>query len=161
MLNGTARIIYGKTRPSIIGDGVSTVQQLILKTLGDMTSRTFKLFFKEFDGKDFPENLNTILPEGETQVLKFKHNLGQGSQPFLLSEENEVYPLLQSIAERAVEAVGIDFCSVDIVSIMDNEEEPLQVLEINSGVMFNVFLTPEYREMIVGLMQEAIEAMFE
>ena len=71
------------------------------------------------------------MADGEIFYLGWKHNLITGAKLAL-----EIPPAekatLEQLAYAATEAIGIRFCSVDIIQVADNR---YKVLEINSGVL--------------------------
>ncbi len=115
ILNGASLLCYSKIRPYVIGDGESTVGELVLK--------------KNIEIIDTIIPLNKIPQNNEKVFLNWKHNLCCGAQPNII---NDVDPKLLDIACRTVEALNMNFCSVDVVKDKNND---LRVLEVNSGVM--------------------------
>ncbi|CAE7351376.1 cpl-1 [Symbiodinium natans] len=63
----------------------------------------------------------------------WKHNLGQGASADLQIPE-DMAERLAKVAASAVDAIGMRFCSVDIIDV---EGEGLMVMEVNGGVMMD------------------------
>lgn len=116
-------VIYEKKRPFVIGNGIDTVEILIER---DISLREVEL--------DRNLDLNYIPELNEKVEVSWKHNLRQGSKPFVLTDENLKYRL-SSLALTCAKLLDIDFVSIDIV----NDEDGLEILEINSGVMLERF----------------------
>lgn len=64
------------------------------------------------------------------------------------------------MAQKAVAAIGLRFCTVDFIETMEGE---LLILEVNSGVMLEKYVTshPEDYEIVKGIYRSAIRKMFE
>jgi len=146
-LFGNVELVYRKEQPSVTGDGKSTIRDLFLKQMSNLDSKSMALFFNDLDTTLFSqENLDSVLEEGKRFPLKFKHNLGQGAGFKVLMEKDgdSVREAVVELATKACRAVGVNFCSVDIVH--DALNDSLKVLEINRGVMFSRFVDVKEHE---------------
>lgn len=121
ILNGEVKLVFKKTRPYIIGNGLDNIMVLAAKQ-GKHPDASMK-----FDASYIPEN-------GEKIYVGWKHNLGQGSTPEVVSS-GETYNSVTNLALKALNCLGGRFASVDCVNINGK----LQVLEVNSGVMTDNF----------------------
>lgn len=140
--NGRALLIYSKERPSVIGDGVLPISELI-------------------KGLDIPHNdrvknldLKYIPKQGEKVVVAWKHNLGQGSLPVLIEDKDLVYKLA-SFALDVAKFLKLNFASIDIIR---DEKDDLKILEINSGIMMETFsrLSDEHYQIAKHIYKSAI-----
>jgi glutathione synthase/RimK-type ligase-like ATP-grasp enzyme len=125
LLNGSIKLIYAKQKPQIIGNGKSTIIELIKEIYGIIT-------FTDFDLSE--TDLLEILKDGAILELGWKHNLGKGAKPIIITE-SKLKNDLTELAISAAKAVNINFASVDIVEC----NSKLLVMEINSGVMTESF----------------------
>ena len=116
-------LIYEKVRPSVIGDGISTLKMLI-----------DSLQYKPKIEKSI--NLNYVPKNGEVIVLNWKHNLFYGATANI-SLPNQIKQTLTSLALKSATVLKAKFVSVDIVNIDGN----FKVLEVNSGIMMEKFST--------------------
>jgi cyanophycin synthetase len=136
----------------IVGDGVSTIQQLIdlenknpkrgyghenVLTEISIDKETFDQLAKQ----DF--TLDTILKKGETCQLKGTANLSTGGTSTDVTEL--VHPHNIFICERISRIIGLDICGIDIMA--SNLREPLEnsggvVLEVNAAPGFRMHLAP-------------------
>ena len=174
MLHGEMRICFRKARPHIIGDGTLTVQQLLL----ELRSRTGKAPA----GSTFlsPARLSSVPEQGERIQLDWKHNLTSGAIADIHISDAEKQHLEQ-LARRAMDAIGLDFASVDIVRLQQSGEGRTKrkrsdddfagfadakgylVLEVNSTVMMDGFLTQHpsqwkvARDMYLDVVRAALE----
>lgn len=125
ILDNTPQLIYEKIRPNIIGNGKSTVLELIQKQYSSLNIENFYLS---------GVNLLSILDYNITLELSWKHNLGKGAKPYIVTD-SKLRDNLIEIAINAAKVININFASVDIVEYNNK----LFVMEINSGVMMEFF----------------------
>jgi D-alanine-D-alanine ligase-like ATP-grasp enzyme len=144
MLEGNVELAYEKVRFAIVGDGVSTALELLsAATRGEARIGRGALagMLEQMDAGTRASLLDTP-PKGQTRLLNWRHNLGQGASVRLLDAgDGGVAPCARA-AEDAARAIGLRFGSVDVV--MAGGHGP-RVLEINAGVMME-FLVKSLRE---------------
>lgn len=148
LLQDTPRIVYKKVRPSVTGDGVSSVRELCLGALGDKDEA---LPFP-------PADLADVVPAaGEVVPLEWRHNLGQGARASL-DVDDAIKPSVCSLAVSAAKALGVRFASVDVIQT----DAGLQVLEVNSGVMMDAFLAQDEECFALGksVYADAVDLLF-
>ena len=150
VLNGEVKLIYGKERPYVVGDGVSSVGTL-LKSVFLPNKRVVEDNLKNI-------NFEYVPKKGEKVMLSWKFNLSGGAYPKLL-EKGEMYNKLEKLALDAARVTNIKFASIDIIQ---EEDDSLFVLEINSGVCTSLFLKEkdEAYDLIKSIYSEAIDEMF-
>lgn len=142
MVNNEMQYVFRKIRPYIIGDGISTVSQLV-----DRLPNKNKLAITiEIDENDIPK-------AGEKKELSWKHNLGKGAIPELVLDDCLIKQI-SNIAIRCASALQLGFVSIDIVE----SDHGLSVLEINSGVMVESFsaFSDEYYKLSKDAIRKAI-----
>lgn len=127
LLNQQVQLVFAKHIPLLVGDGHSSVRQLILAYEGDHPEQ------QPIEDLS-PEFLDRVLVAGEKHPLHWKHNLGQGALPVVVNDPDLVTKL-SGLAVRAADSVNARFASVDIVQVEGN----FMVLEINSGIMMDYF----------------------
>ena len=148
VLDGKARIIYGKERPFIIGNGINTVKELAFK---------FNELYKE---KEFLIEKPSYIPSiGEKVDLNYQFNLSRGAIMFTDIPVN-LKNKLTRLALQVTNSCNITFASIDIILTRDNE---LLIMEANSGVMTNNYMRfnkeKGYTE-VYNLYKDAIKLMF-
>ncbi len=144
MLGGEARLVFSKERESVTGDGRSTVRELCRRA--------------KSDGRE-PANLpDRVLERGEVYHLNWRHNLGQGATPSILGR-GEAYAEITGFARNVAAKLGLGFVSIDII----RTENTYMVLEINSGVMMEVFArqSAENYGIAKGIYRDAIKTMLD
>ena len=147
VLNHEARLVYGKIRPMVIGDGKSTINKLIK------------------DNQIYYENKNNIdltyIPKKNEEIqLNFQFNLSRGAKMFLNIDDKLKKQLIE-MALTVTNKLNIIFASIDIIYTTDNK---LMVMETNSGVMMSNYIKINkekgYQD-AYNLYKDAIKLMFE
>ena len=150
ILYGEILYIYKKKKPYVIGDGKSTIKELILQK------------FLENEKLDICNDLdlNKIPKENEEIIISWKHNLSSGAEPILIYENEPYLSEIKKIAIKSGEALNIKFASVDIALTTQNE---ILVMEINGSVCMNRFaeLVPNGYQIAKEIFSKAIDKMFE
>lgn len=131
-LDGVIELIYRKVRSSVRGDGTSTVAGLVGQQL-IASPASAAAAVAHAASELSAEDLARVPAAGESVPLQWKHNLGQGASADL-AVPAETKEKLGALSLRAAKAIGIRFCSVDVVDV---EGEGLMVMEVNSGVMMD------------------------
>ena len=146
LLNNEVKIMYGKERPVIIGDGKSTIKELAIK---------YNEFFKE---SNTIKNPDYIPKPNERIELDFRYNLSQGARLFTEIDSNLKERIIK-LAKEVTKALDITFASVDIIHTTDDK---ILVLEANSGVMMDNYirLCKDGYNYAYNVYKEAIELMF-
>lgn len=123
VLDNKIRLIYKKEKPLVIGDGISTIKELLVA------------FNPSYFAKIDDEKLNIVLPKGESYIYDWKFNLSRGARINEEVSENDkqnIYAIVSSISQK----INLGFCSVDIIK----SNNQYYVLEINSGVMMKNYI---------------------
>ncbi|WP_298373697.1 RimK-like protein [uncultured Bradyrhizobium sp.] len=147
LLDDRALIVYGKTRPSVIGDGVHSLRALAQATA---TAEQLKAMAEDFDAAA----LDTIPPAGERRLLNWRHNLDAGAEPMLVTDA-AARDACVALAIKAAQAVGIRFASIDVVRV----DGAWQVLEVNSGVKMEA-LGRRHPALVEAAYAAALDAVF-
>ncbi|MBR9914927.1 MAG: cyanophycin synthetase [Algicola sp.] len=136
----------------VIGDGKSTVQELIDKVNEDprrgyghenvLTQISVNELTKTII-KDAGYTLDSVIDEGERLILKDTANLSTGGTAEDVTDI--VHPANVSMAERISKIIDLDICGIDIMTT--DISQPLSetggaVLEVNAGPGFRMHLAP-------------------
>lgn len=159
LLRENIRLIYRKLRPSLTGDGHSSIKELYAAYLSSGNEKEL------YTALLTPKELARVPQKGERFPLNWKHNLGQGAKAQILfpAWEDQEHPLsskqsllleLTELAQKAAKALEITFASIDLVLTNDG----LQVLEVNSGVMMEYLAQghPSHRALAKEIYREAL-----
>jgi cyanophycin synthetase len=141
-----------RTPAHVIGDGKSTVQQLIDEVNKDprrgyghenvLTQITVNELTKTII-KDAGYTLESVVPKDEMLILKDTANLSTGGTAEDVTDI--VHPANISMVERISKIIDLDICGIDIATT--DISKPLSetggaVLEVNAGPGFRMHLAP-------------------
>jgi cyanophycin synthetase len=141
-----------RTPANVVGDGKSTIQELIDEVNSDprrgyghekvLTAISVNdLTMTLINAKGF--NLETVLPDGEILILKDTANLSTGGTAEDVTDI--VHPANVFMAERISKIIDLDICGIDIMSSdisIPLSESGGAVLEVNAGPGFRMHLAP-------------------
>lgn len=140
--------------PQVIGDGVSTVRQLVEKVnsdprrgLGHATSLT-KIRFDEIAMARLKVQgftADSVPPLGLRVILRNNANLSTGGTATDVTDD--VHPDVAARAVEAAQMVGLDICGVDVVCdsvLKPIEEQRGGVVEVNAAPGLRMHLSPSY-----------------
>ena len=144
VLDNEIKLIYKKINPIVIGDGKSTLKELLIKFNSNY-----------YIDKEIP---NIIPKKNEIYTYDFHFNLSKGSIATIDIDSNTKEKICQ-LALEVSKKVGITFASIDIIETTDNK---LLVLEANSGVTINkaINFIPNGYNVAKNIYKEAIIKMF-
>lgn len=147
VLNDNVRLIFGKIKPMVIGNGISTVKELAIK---------LNNFYLEHSGMiekpDYVPKVNEIVE------LDYKFNLSRGAKSFM-DIPSDLKNKIIDLALKITRELNITFASIDIINTNDNE---LLVMEANSGVTLNKFIQQnDGYEIAYNIYKDAVIQMFE
>ncbi len=141
-----------RTPAHVIGDGVSTIRQLVDKVNEDprrgyghenvLTQITINDLTKTIiAAKGYNED--SVIPKGERLILKDTANLSTGGTAEDVTDI--VHPSNVEMAERISRIIDLDICGIDIMTT--DISKPLEetggaVLEVNAGPGFRMHLAP-------------------
>lgn len=134
VFRGAARIVYAKDRPRAVGDGRSTLLELVLADPGLAPALAARMGASG-EAKAGELDLARVPAAGESVLLNWRHNLGQGGTPRPVGEDDALHPRLVELACRAARTLGIELAAVDVV----DTDGTLRVLEVNCGIMMESF----------------------
>lgn len=148
VLDGKVELIYGKKKPTVIGDGIHSIYDLLC----DFNPH----YFCKIDNNAV---LNKILKKDEKYEYNWQFNLSKGSIPFYLEDDN-LKITIKNMALRVMNLLNLRFASVDIIQLKDGT---FLLLEVNSGVMmenYSILMKDGYKT-AKRIYKKAIDKMFE
>lgn len=145
-INGVPKLIYGKRRPIVIGDGKRSIIELLRE------------FNNNYFSKIEDESLDIILEKDKSFEYNWQFNLSRGSIPFYV-DDDILIDKLKEMCKSVTTVTNISFSSVDIVELQNGK---LLVLECNSGVMMENYIKfmSDGRDIAFSIYEEAILEMF-
>ncbi len=152
VVNGKVVAVAERVPAHVVGDGRSTIEELIQETNQD--SRRGKghenvMTYIELDRSSFELlrkqrcSLDTVLRQGEICYLRATANLSTGG--IAIDRTDEIHPHNIWLAERAAQIVGLDIAGIDIVT--PDISRPLGevkgvVIEVNAAPGFRMHVCP-------------------
>lgn len=151
-LKGEVLLIYKKIKPFVIGDGKSSLKELVSK-LNLPKNDVVEENLSKLDLNYIPENKEKI-------ELSWKHNLSGGATPKIIEKNDKVYKEVERLAIKAGKTLNMIFATVDII---ETDKDSFYVLEINSGVGATLFskLAPNGKKIVKDIYKKALENLFE
>lgn len=151
-LNGEVLLIYGKTRPFVIGNGKATLRELV-EALHLPDKKVIQDNLSKLD-------MNAVPKQGEKVDISWKYNLSGGATAKVLDDKGDLHQKIESLVRKAGKAMNMNFATIDVIQTVEDE---LYVMEVNSGVCATIFAeTVEGGyEMIKEVYRKALKAMFE
>ena len=144
-------IVYSKSRPSIVGDGVHSILELALATMpAERLSALLPRMVADLDSA----TLETVLPPGQRHALNWRHNLDSGAEPVLL-QQGATRERCVEIAIQAAKSIELRFGSIDVVEV----DDAWRILEINSGVVMEA-LGKAHPELVYAAYAAALDKVF-
>ncbi len=152
VVNGKLIAAAKRTPAAVVGDGKSTIQQLIAKVNEDprrgighekvLTSiKADKHTLDLLKGRDL--TLKSVLPAAEILYLKSTANISTGGTATDVTDQMHPYNVL--LAERVAGIVGLDICGIDLmasdIAVPLNESRGA-VIEVNAAPGFRMHIAP-------------------
>ena len=139
-------LMYKKIKPVVIGDGKSSIRQLLLKFNNNY-----------FKNKLHDDQFDIILKENESYEYCWKFNLSGGATIGIVDTITQ--KKISKIALKVARAINLKFGSIDIIKTKDNK---ILVMEANSGVMMVNYMniSENGSEIVKSIYKEAIQEMF-
>ena len=150
VVDGVVRAIAYREPANIVGDGISTIQQLIdNKNVGRGDDYKFPLLKIKVDNEVTRHlnaqslNINSIVPNGEKIYLRRNSNLSTGGDSIDMTDTMPSF--YKEIAVKAAGAAGLRIAGVDII-ISNLENTPSKtsyiVVELNAPAMLSMHNYP-------------------
>ncbi|MCP2730327.1 cyanophycin synthetase [Limnofasciculus baicalensis] len=152
VINGKVAAVAQRIPAHVIGDGHSTVQELIDQTnldphRGDGHDNVLTRIIVDETSLDVLErqgySLDSVLKKGATSYLRATANLSTGG--IAVDRTNDIHPDNIWIAERAAKIIGLDIAGIDIVTA--DITKPLRevdgvIVEVNAAPGFRMHVCP-------------------
>ncbi|QIZ69950.1 cyanophycin synthetase [Oxynema aestuarii] len=152
VVNGKLVAVAERVPAHVVGDGRSTIQELIDETNRDPNRgeghdnvltrlQVDRTTWSLLDRKGY--TLETILEEGEVFYLRSTANLSTGG--IAIDRTDEIHPENLWIAQRVSKIIGLDICGIDVVT--EDISRPLRetdgvIVEVNAAPGFRMHVCP-------------------
>lgn len=114
-----------KHPPSLTGDGIGSVRDLLAAHNHDLRSRGLSPVFVDRDA-----GLDAVLPQGQRWEIPGRMNLSAGGTMVL---EAPVSLAVPELARKAARALGLRVAAIDLFADIGGDPSALQVIEVNSN----------------------------
>jgi cyanophycin synthetase len=147
VINGKLAAVAERIPAHVVGDGHSTVEQLIEITnqdprRGDGHDNVLTKITMDKTALDVLSkqgyNLGSVLPEGQIAYLRATANLSTGG--IAIDRTDEIHPENVWLAERVAKVIGLDIAGIDVVTA--DITKPLREVD---GVIVEVNAAPGFR----------------
>lgn len=140
VIDGKCLSVCHRRVASVVGDGKSTIKQLIEEKNKEpwhyLTATPVKMDepvveFLKLQGYDY----DTILPENKRVFLRTNSNCSTGGESIDMTETMPEY--FKQVAEKAAKSFNAKICGVDII-IEDLKKENYSIIEINDNPGYSI-----------------------
>lgn len=147
VLDGSVRLAYAKTVPTLAGDGVSPVRTLVAQAMTPEMGPSLGAWLEDLEA----DELDRVPLAGERLPVGWRHNLGQGGGITEVPVDADGH----AVALAAASALSLRFGSVDVALTTNGRH---RVMEVNAGVMLEHFARSgaERRARVVGTYHDAL-----
>ena len=143
-----------KHPPSLVGDGVSTIRDLLARHDAMLQSRGLSSAAIATDNEG---TLNVVLPNGERSAIPGRMNLSAGGTMVL--EPAPAESAVAAPARRAVKALGLRVAAVDLFTDIEGEPDAMRVIEVNSNPSIRLLEQSNRGDLILKIWHHTFAAM--
>ena len=154
VIDGKCLSVAHRRAASVVGDGKSTIKELMIKKSNEYWHRLVGSPLKmdlplEEHLKSQGYNYDTVIPEGKRVFLRTNSNCSSGGEAVDVTDEMPVK--FKKIAEKAAKAFDAKICGVDII-VEDFKKDNYSIVEINDNPGYSISEWPyEGKEQKIGL----------
>jgi glutathione synthase/RimK-type ligase-like ATP-grasp enzyme len=155
VLDGEVELAYKKVIPHIVGDGVSTVLELMKSQIKSQDTQSNALAEQDSSLCDW----SYIPKENEKYSIGWKFNLSKGGTVEMINIDD--FPQVIEIVMKTVKELNLRICSVDIIKLKNSND--YLVLEVNTGISTEHFSknSSEARQMAEALYSKILFKLFQ
>lgn len=167
VLDGDVISAYERLPLTVVGDGISTINELLDQKQKEYQARGRDTTIKKADFridhklKRYQLSRSSILPAGESFALLDNRNLSTGGNA--IDVTNEIDPSYRDLSSRIVKDMGLRYCGLDLMidqairMPIDPEVNNYRVIEINAAPGIDHYVeSGEEQERIVREMYRKI-----
>ena len=153
LLDGEVLYAARKYPPSVLGDGVSTIRELLTAHNRALPSRGLSPV-PLADDRDAA--LDAVLPSGERRDIPGRMNLSAGGTMVL---DAAAAPAVSALARKAASALGLRVAAVDIFMDIGGEPDAMAVIEVNSNPSIRLLEQAGRGDLILKIWHHTFSAM--
>lgn len=147
-------IVYSarKSPPSLSGDGVHSIRQLLAAHDAALLARGLSAI----DAAAIPVSaLDIVLAPGEQQEIPGRMNLSAGGHMVLESPRSDN---ALATAKKAVHALGLRVAAVDLFTEIDGKTHEIRIIEVNSNPSIRLLEELERADLILRIWRHTFSA---
>jgi hypothetical protein len=153
LLDGEVLYSARKYSPSVLGDGRSSIRDLLIAHNEALRSRGLSPA-AVIEGHDGP--LNAVLPEGERWEIPGRMNLSAGGTMVLESPPSDA---ALALAHNAAQALGLRVAAVDLFTGIDGDPEAMRIIEVNANPSIQLLEDSDRGDLILKIWRHTFAAM--
>jgi len=153
LLDDEILYVARKYPPSVSGDGVRTVRDLLVEHNAALRSRGLSPVAMTAD-RD--ASLDVVLPKGERWHIPGRMNLSAGGTMVLEAPPSEA---ALALARKAVRALGLRVAAVDMFTDIGGDPEAIRVIEVNSNPSIRLLEQSGRGDLILKIWRHTFLAM--
>jgi hypothetical protein len=154
LLDGDVVYSARKHPPFLVGDGASTIPDLLVKHNAALQSRGLSPAAMDAGSEG---NLNVVLARGKRWQIPGRMNLSAGGTMVLESPGGESAVIAQ--ARRAAKTFGLRVAAVDLFTELEGDPEAVRVIEVNSNPSIRLLEDCERSDLILKIWHHTFSAM--
>jgi len=152
LLDGEVVYAAHKQPPSLAGDGISTIRELLAKHNAALRSRGLSAAVMAAESDD---SLDTRLPKGERWEIPGRMNLSAGGTMILESPRADAV----TQAQRAATALGLRVAAVDLFTKVGGDPDAIRIIEVNSNPSIRLLEDSGRGDLILKIWHHTFSAM--
>lgn len=149
-------VVYAarKQPPSVVGDGIGTIRDLLAKHNAALQSRGLSAAAPAAGDK---KSFDVVLPDGERWEIPGRMNLSAGGSMVLESPRADSKAFSQ--AGRAAKALGLRVAAVDLFTDIPGDPEAVRIIEVNSNPSIRLLEESARGDLILKIWHHTFSAM--
>jgi hypothetical protein len=153
LLDGELVYSAQKHPPSLVGDGNSTIRDLLARHNAALRSRGLSAAM----AAGIEESLDAVLPSGERWEIPGRMNLSAGGTMVL--EALGADSAAVALARRAATALGLRVAAVDLFTGIEDDPDAVRVIEVNSNPSVRLLEDSNRGDLILKIWHHTFAAM--
>lgn len=151
LLDGEMVYCARKYPPSVAGDGVHTIRDLLIAHNAGLRSRGLSPVTADRDA-----SLDTVLPKGVSWEISGRMNLSAGGTMVLETTCPDAAPAL---ASKAAQALGLRVAAVDLFTASGGDPDAMRIIEVNSNPSIRLLEQSNRGDLILKIWYHTFSAM--
>ena len=153
LLDGEVLYSARKYPPFVLGDGLSTIRDLLAAHNAALRSRGLSPA-SVIEGHD--TSLDTVPPRGERWEIPGRMNLSAGGTMVLETPRADA---AFALARNATEALGLRVAAVDLFIGIDGDPEATRIIEVNANPSIRLLEDSDRGDLILNIWRHTFSAM--